>query len=169
MTPVVSPSADGDPKRLWLAKFANLNAEPDRGRGVAPHKPLLLFCMLDAGLIASGRVEMSAELVFRFETYWSFVLERRRIKGYIRLPFHALGSVRDRVWHHFTEDGRSSPGRDSTRYCVIDTSLLDCLQEPSFRKKVRQTEGQTDIAERAILYACGESRFGNGYEAPATG
>ena len=31
--------------------------------------------MLDAGLLADGRLEMSAELVFRFETYWSFVLD----------------------------------------------------------------------------------------------
>lgn len=46
MTRVVGSVVTGDPAKHWLAKFANLNAEPDRGRGVAPHKPLLLFCGL---------------------------------------------------------------------------------------------------------------------------
>lgn len=141
MTRVVGSVVTGDPAKHWLAKFANLNAEPDRGRGVAPHKPLLLFCvldMLDTGLLADGRLEMSAELVFRFETYWSFVLERRHRKGDIRLPFHALGSIYDRVWQRFTDDGRLSPGRDSTRVCLIDASLLPLLKSATFRKKVRQ-------------------------------
>ena len=116
---------------FWLAKLANLNAEADHGREIAPHKPLLLFCMLDlldAGAIVDGRVDMSAELVFRFETYWSFVLDRRKAKGDIRLPFHALGSKFDRVWERFMEDGAISPGREATRSCVIEPSLWQCLQ-----------------------------------------
>jgi len=141
MSRLARPAPDSDPCKHWLAKFVDLNAEPDRGRGVAPNKPLLVFCvldMMDAGLLANGRVEMSAELVFRFETYWSLVYARRKTPADIRMPFHALGSRFDRVWQCQMDDGRPSPARDATRVCVIDRSLVECLQSEAFRKKARQ-------------------------------
>src|SRR4051812_42583721 len=114
MPRVALPPQDSNAETHWLGKFANLNAEPDRGRGVAPHKALLLFCVLD--LVDSGTwfgdsLSMSAELVFRFETYWAFVYDRRQTRPDIRMPFHALGSRFDRLWQCHTEEGHLSMAR----------------------------------------------------------
>ena len=46
----------------------------------------------------------SPELFFRFQCYWALVLDRQRNRPDMRLPFHALGGERDRVWTRYTED-----------------------------------------------------------------
>ena len=55
----------------WLHRFTVLRVDPDKGRGRAPHKPLLLLAVLDlleAGQITDGWVTLSPDLVVRFQT-----------------------------------------------------------------------------------------------------
>ncbi|MBS0659623.1 MAG: HNH endonuclease [Verrucomicrobia bacterium] len=94
--------------------------------------------MFESGQFADGRVLLSAELVFRFESYWALVYERRQTRADVRLPLHALGSRFDRVWQCMTEDGRPSPSRDTTRVCVVEPGLLELLKNRSgFLKRAR--------------------------------
>jgi len=54
----------------WLHRFTALRVDPDKGRGRAPHKPLLLLAVLDlleAGQITDGWVTLSPDLVVRFQ------------------------------------------------------------------------------------------------------
>ncbi|AUB82343.1 HNH endonuclease [Candidatus Thiodictyon syntrophicum] len=55
----------------------------------------------------------------------------------MRLPFHALGGHRDRIWERFTEDREPSRSRETTRLCHIDESLWDALQDAAFRRSAR--------------------------------
>ncbi len=141
---------------LWLAKFADLrlDSDPQRQANVAerfspelaedarcllaPYKPLLLFCVLDefeAGQLGEGSVFRDAELVFRYESYFSLVVERCGNKPDLRMPFHALGG--DQVWACFSEDGKRSETRDTTRRCVLASGLLTLWHDGEFRKKLR--------------------------------
>lgn len=64
----------------WLRRFTSLRVDPDRGRGRAPHKPLLLLAVLDlfeAGLLTDGWVTLSLDLVVRFQNFWPIVQLRR--------------------------------------------------------------------------------------------
>lgn len=151
--PSLEQSADAT---LWLARLADLRVDSDPQRQanvaerfsaelaqdarclLAPYKPLLLFCVLDgfeAGQLGEGIVFRDAELVFRYETYFSLVVERCGNKPDVRMPFHALGG--DQVWMCFTEDGKASQTRDTTRRCTLAPGLLSLLREDSIRRKLR--------------------------------
>jgi len=83
-----------------IARLCNLNVEKTNERGRAPHKPLLMLCIID--MIEDGSIETlwisySPELFFRFQCYWAIVYDRQRNKPDMRLPFHALGGKRDRI------------------------------------------------------------------------
>ena len=59
----------------WLGKLTRLNPANGRGdcRGKAPHKPLLLLCLLDmveAGEFPARAFTRSPGLVLRFRSYW---------------------------------------------------------------------------------------------------
>jgi hypothetical protein len=59
----------------WLRKLTNLHAD----KGNAPHKPLMLLVFLDlveSGGLADGTLRLSAELSYRFDTYFEFVRHR---------------------------------------------------------------------------------------------
>ena len=60
----------------WRHSFAALRVDPDKGKGRAPHKPLLLLAVLDlleAGHLNDGWVMRSPDLVVRFQNYWPIV------------------------------------------------------------------------------------------------
>jgi len=83
--------------KQWLAKLVKLNAASGRGecRGKAPHKPLLLLCLLDladAGDLPSRAFTRSPGLVLRFRSYGSIVTDRWPTRLDIRLPFFHLSS-----------------------------------------------------------------------------
>ncbi|MEN8715265.1 MAG: HNH endonuclease [Verrucomicrobiales bacterium] len=126
----------------WLNKLATLNAAHTQKRGIAPHKPLMLLTVIDlieSGDIAEGWVKYDVRLVSRFRDYWELVLERQRNQPDIAMPFHALGSIRDRIWETFTSDGHPSKAKASTRLCLFNTQLFDCLQDQDFRQNARKT------------------------------
>ncbi len=73
-----------------LQKLSHLNI--DRAKGAAPHKPLLLLCLLEIaaeGGLTGEVMPVTGELVFRFASYWSVVVHRRPNRPEIKLPlFH---------------------------------------------------------------------------------
>jgi putative restriction endonuclease len=59
-----------DPSAGWLDRLCHLNAATTAQRGRAPHKPLLLLCVLDMvedGALPSPWLPYSPELLFRFQ------------------------------------------------------------------------------------------------------
>jgi putative restriction endonuclease len=56
----------------------------------------------------------------------------------MRMPFHALGSDRDRVWERLTEDGKPSISKETTSQCRIDDDLWQYLHAEDFRRESRQ-------------------------------
>jgi putative restriction endonuclease len=126
----------------WLGKLANLNAARTEGRGIAPHKPLMLLTVIDlieSGDISDGWVKFDVRLVSRFRDYWELVLERQRNQPDIPMPFHALGGERDQIWERFTADGQPSLAKATTRLCSLDPDLFVCLQDAGFRRQARET------------------------------
>lgn len=90
-----------DKTAAWLGRFCQLRVANTADRGYAPHKPLLLLCIMDmieAGTLTTQWIPYSPELFFRFQCYWAIVYDRQRNKPDMRLPFHALGGARDRIW-----------------------------------------------------------------------
>lgn len=125
----------------WLDKLANLNVARTQARGIAPHKPLMLLTVIDlveSADIKDGWVKFDVRLVSRFRDYWELVLERQRNQPDIPMPFHALGSDRDRVWSRFTADGQPSAAKSTTRLCSLDPQLFACLQDAHFRRESRR-------------------------------
>lgn len=120
----------------WLAKFSKLRV--DRARGdPAPHKPLLLLALCD--LAESGDLHdvltLSAELAFRFYTYWSIVAGRRSQRPDVRLPFHHLTG--DGIWSAIDERGESSSDKKLTRCARLPTDLIAFLEDPASRDTAR--------------------------------
>lgn len=125
----------------WLKRIGALNVDRDDQLGVAPHKPLLLLAVLDLvenGRVTDGRVDLSPELVRRFRELWPIVAIRRRNRGEIRMPFHALGSRRDQVWTVLDKDGRPSAARATTVSAQLPGDLTQHLGDPVFREAVRR-------------------------------
>lgn len=123
----------------WLRRFTSLRVDPDKDKGRAPHKPLLLLAVLDlleAGALTDGWVTLSPDLVVRFQNFWPIVYERRGNKGDVRLPFHALAT--DGIWSVFDEVGRPSRSRETSVRARLDDSLLAALGDAAFRSKLRR-------------------------------
>jgi len=128
-------------QNLWLGKLANLNAARSASLGIAPHKPLMIFSVLD--LIESGDlrdrwVTYDADIVTRFRDYWDLVVDRRKNRPEITMPFNALGGERDAIWERYDEHGNPSFSRLTTRLCHLDPDLFTCLQDSSFRLNARR-------------------------------
>jgi putative restriction endonuclease len=124
----------------WLGNLANLKAARTAARGTAPHKPLMLLTVIDlieSGDVPDGWVHYDVRLVSRFRDYWELVQERQRNSADIPMPFHALGG--DGVWQRFTREGQPSLAKATTRLCHLDPELFGGLQDPDFRRKVRET------------------------------
>lgn len=127
--------------KFWLGKLANLNAAKSSELGIAPHKPLMLFSvmdLIDSGTLTDRWVPYSPELVTRFRDYWDHVVERRKNLPEITMPFNALGGDRDAVWERFDEQGNPSKSKLTTRLCQLDSGLFHCLLDPEFRNLVRR-------------------------------
>jgi putative restriction endonuclease len=125
--------------QTWLRRFTALRVDPDKGKGRAPHKPLLLLAVLDlleAGHLTDGWVTRSPELVLRFQNFWPIVEARRQNKGDIRMPFHALGT--DGVWLVFDGDGRPSHAKDTSMRAQLAADLIVLLGDVGFRAQLRR-------------------------------
>ncbi len=67
------------PHERWLEKLTKLN----KARGNAPHKPLLLLVFLEVvekGDFSDGSLLLTAELAYRFDTFFNVVQIRFGVK-----------------------------------------------------------------------------------------
>jgi putative restriction endonuclease len=142
----------------WLGKLTRLNpyhAQPGGAcRGKAPHKPLLLLCLLDmaeAGELTSRTFARSAGLVLRFRSYGTIVSERWPSKLDVRLPFYHLSS--QDFWEPFDSEMRPAKSPETCVVCDIHPEFFDLLGDASFRIKARivLTSKYFDPAERIAL------------------
>lgn len=121
-----------------LGRLARLKI--DRAKGdPAPHKPLLLLAVLDlieSGHIASAVVPLSAELTYRFLTYWRVVAQRRRAAPDIRMPFHHVQG--DRLWTPLDAARHESADRKLTRFVRLTDDFFEALHSPTFREQARR-------------------------------
>lgn len=142
----------------WLNRLANLNVARTERRGLAPHKPLLLLAIIDMieeRKLTDPWINYSPELFFRFSCYWQIVYDRQLNRPEMRLPFHALGGHRDRIWERFTYEREPSRSRETTRLCHMNESLWDALQDQAFRRsaRIQLVAAYFDAAEQIALCA----------------
>lgn len=126
----------------WLAKFTRLNPNKARVgaacRGIAPHKPLLLLCLLDmaeAGEIAGRMFTRTPGLVLRFKSYGSLVSERWPTRLDLRLPFFHLGT--QGFWETFTLEMARAQSPESCFVCELHEEFYDVLGDADFLLKAR--------------------------------
>lgn len=120
--------------RRWLRKFENLNVYRAK-HGIAPHKPLLLIVILELAQqqrLPLDGIWLTAELSFRFDSFWHVVAHRRTQPPDVRFPFHHLGT--DGFWEPCTESGEPSAHRELTRYAKFDPTFRECLSDDDFRQ-----------------------------------
>ena len=118
--------------------FTKLRVDKDEIKGTAPHKPLLLFAVLDwfetGGIVSTG-IHLGPDLVVRFQNYWPIVAARRGNRGDIRLPFHALAT--DRVWQVYDSEGRPSHAHQTSTHALFADWFVHLLQHEKARRALR--------------------------------
>ena len=160
----------------YAARFARLRT--NRNRKVwsevtahqAPHKPLLLLCVLDlfdSGKVSSNLVEITDDLAELFGRYWERVLPFGR-PGNLALPFFHLRG--DGFWRLLPrhEDARVGPQitsptrlRDEVVGARFDEELYDLMR----------SEGHCDRLRSVLLerYFSPETGASSSSRAPSTG
>ena len=127
----------------WLAKFRKLNPNVSRAKGegnarFAPHKPLLLLCLIEiaeSGALIVPVVDKSPELRLRFDCYWGIVQGRWGGRPGFDLPFHYLSS--QGFWTPLGEDGERSGAESTTTQIRLEAEFFECLGDVEFRKEAR--------------------------------
>jgi putative restriction endonuclease len=126
--------------KKWLGKLTKLNPASGRGqcRGKAPHKPLLLLCLVDmaeAGELCGRMLTRTANLVLRFKEYGALVRERWPTRLDLRMPFFYLRT--QGFWRTFTLEMTPAQSPDSCFACELDEEFFELLGNPDFRLKAR--------------------------------
>lgn len=126
--------------KKWLGKLTKLNAAAGRGkcRGKAPHKPLLLLCLLDmaeAGELTGRNFTRTAGLVLRFKSYGALVSERWPTRLDLRMPFLYLRT--QGFWQAFTLEMTAAQSPESCFVCELHEEFFDLLGDADFRLKAR--------------------------------
>jgi putative restriction endonuclease len=126
--------------RKWLGKLTRLNCNTGRGecRGKAPHKPLLLLCILDmveSGEFTARAFTRSPGLVLRFRSYGALVVDRWPNRLDLRLPFYHLSN--QGVWQAVDGEMRPAKSPESCAVCEMHPELYDLLGDGGFRLKAR--------------------------------
>src|ERR1035437_5109609 len=126
--------------KKWMGKLTRLNPASRRGqcRGTAPHKPLLLLCLVDmaeAGELSGRTFTRTANLVLRFKEYGSLVSERWPTRLDLRMPFFYLRT--QGFWQGFTLEMAPAQAPESCFVCELDEELFGLLGDADFRLKAR--------------------------------
>ncbi|MGB8370544.1 MAG: HNH endonuclease [Verrucomicrobiia bacterium] len=126
--------------KKWLGKLTKLNAASGRGeyQGKAPHKPLLLLCLLDmaeAGELGGRTFTRTAGLVLRFKSYGALVSERWPTRLDLRMPFFYLRT--QGFWQAFTLEMTPAQSPESCFVCDLHEEFFDLLADADFRLKAR--------------------------------
>lgn len=126
--------------KKWLGKMTRLNPAAGRGAcsGKAPHKPLLLLCLLDmveAGEFPARAFTRSPGLVLRFRSYGALVADRWPSRLDLRLPFFHLST--QEFWEAFDAEMRPAGSPDTCAVCEMHPELFELLADAGFRLKAR--------------------------------
>ncbi len=126
--------------KKWLGKLTRLNPASGRGqcRGKAPHKPLLLLCLIDmaeAGELPGRTFTRTANLVLRFKEYGALVSERWPTRLDLRMPFFYLRT--QGFWQGFTLEMAPAQSPESCFVCELNAEFFDLLGDADFRLKAR--------------------------------
>jgi putative restriction endonuclease len=126
--------------KRWLAKLAKLNPAHGKGSctGKAPHKPLLLLCLLDmaeAGEIVSRSLVRTAGLIVRFKSYGAIVIDRWPTRLDVSLPFYHLST--QGFWEALTADMQRATSPETCLVCDLNPEFFELLSDPGFRTKAR--------------------------------
>lgn len=139
----------------WLAKLAKLKVDKAQG-DLAPHKPLLLLCVLELAeqaLLPKDTLPLTPELAFRFCEYWKIVSRRRPTRPDIRYPYFHLKS--DGIWSPKDEHGNPTTERFKARFAAMPSDFVAFVNDPVFRDMARRVLIATYFRpyERISLYA----------------
>ncbi|MFZ4484334.1 MAG: HNH endonuclease [Chthoniobacterales bacterium] len=148
----------------WLGKLRKLNPNVSKAKGegkarFAPHKPLLLLCVIDlaeAGALQSAHLAKTPELRLRFDSYWRIVDPRWGGKPNLDLPFFHLS--RQGFWTPRAKDGRVADGPDGTASVRLDAGFLEALHDREWRDMARRILVETwfpDVEQAALYVALG--------------
>ena len=126
--------------KKWLGKLTRLNPAAGRGKcqGKAPHKPLLLLCLLDmaeAGELTGRNFTRTAGLVLRFKSYGALVSERWPTRLDLRMPFFYLRT--QGFWQAFTLEMTAAQSPETCFVCELHEEFFDLLGDADFRLKAR--------------------------------
>ena len=126
--------------KKWLGKLTKLNAATGSGkcRGKAPHKPLLLLCLLDmaeAGELTGRTFMRTAGLVLRFKSYGALVSERWPTRLDLRMPFFYLRT--QGFWQAFTLEMTTAQAPESGFVNELHEEFFDLMGDADFRLKAR--------------------------------
>jgi putative restriction endonuclease len=128
----------------------------DRSRGAAPHKPLLLLCLLELaedGNLTREVMPITGELAFRFASFWSVIAHRRPQKPDLKLPLFHMRS--DGFWQPLDEQMQILKYRDLPVFIRFDADFLAAVNDPAIRAQARTVLIRTYFApdEQAALWA----------------
>jgi putative restriction endonuclease len=127
---------------LWLGKLTRLR--PGIGKatdglsGLAPHKPLLLLCLIDlaeTGKLPGRVITRTPELVLRFRAFGTLVAERWPSRLQLRLPFFHLKT--QGFWEAFTAEMRPATSPEACVVCELHPDFFELLTDRDFRLKAR--------------------------------
>lgn len=127
----------------------------DRARGAAPHKPLLLLCLLEIAAREGVPVVLpvTGELAFRFAGYWSVVAHRRPQRPDLKLPLYHMKS--DGLWQPLDATGAVLRHREMPAAIRFSDDFLALAHDPALRDQARGVLIRTyfEPAEQAALLA----------------
>ena len=141
--------------------YTKLNPNSRGDGNYAPHKPLLLLCILDmaeSGELDSPRLEETPGLRLRFDAYWAIVQPRWGGLPGLDQPFHYLRS--QGFWQTFTKEGHPSTADRSTAYVELNSQFIADLSDATRRDEIRRLLVETWFPEpeqRALYAAFGWS------------
>jgi putative restriction endonuclease len=116
----------------------------------APHKPILLLCVLDlfdSDEISSNLVEISDDLVELFDRYWGRVLPFNR-PGNLALPFFHLRG--DEFWHLLPRYGRSSLGSQITSMTRLREEVIGARMDEKLYGLI-ESKGNRDRLRSVLI------------------
>jgi len=147
----------------YLHKFENLRTDKNRSRWTpltrhrAPHKPFLLFSVMDLieqGIITVNFIDLSFDLIDTFNRYWSRIMPFGS-RSSIVLPYFHLKS--EGFWHLVTRSGSENHMpreissmrtlRDIVAGARLDDELFEFMSSAESRASLRAILVKTYFAE----------------------
>lgn len=137
-----------------IARLSRLKI--DRARGAAPHKPLLLLCLLEIaeeGGLTQELMPITGELAFRFSSYWSVVAHRRPQRPDLKLPLYHMKT--DGFWVPLDAGQVPLRHREMPAFVRFDDDFLAMANDGVQRDQARAVLIRTyfEPAEQAVLLA----------------